>query len=261
MRISTSRGPRTRLTRYNSSRNGSHSSTVPVRLYQDITVRHRSRQGRGSSQDCTGSGGLRGRTGKSIVVEHDSGFSNACVTVSHSGQGRKGRAAREAMEYVGGWTVGNDISARKLQLDPKLAGPSPQFGFSKGFDTWAPMGPCIVANDLIGDPSALQLTTKINGEVRQDESVRDLLFDCAYCIEYLSQGTTLQKGSVIMTGTPGGMCFYHPSTLASLANSPSSSMKVSEMVLDHPNFWPPETKWRSQSLGSGLFETMCHSHR
>lgn len=66
------------------------------------------------------------------------------------------------------------------------------------------MGPVLVSNELVGDPSALRLTTKVNGEVRQDESVQDLLFDCAYCIEYLSQGTTLQKGSVIMTGTPGG---------------------------------------------------------
>jgi 2-keto-4-pentenoate hydratase/2-oxohepta-3-ene-1,7-dioic acid hydratase in catechol pathway len=67
------------------------------------------------------------------------------------------------------------------------------------------MGPCLVAHGLIGDPSKLHLTTRINGDVRQDESVSDLLFDCAYLIEYLSQGTTLQKGSVIMTGTPGGM--------------------------------------------------------
>ena len=101
--------------------------------------------------------------------------------------------------------MGNDISSRKLQSDPTLAGKTPQYGFSKGFDTYAPMGPCLVANELIEDPSALHLTTTINGEVRQNELVSDLLFDCAYCIAYLSQGTTLQKGSVIMTGTPGGM--------------------------------------------------------
>jgi 2-keto-4-pentenoate hydratase/2-oxohepta-3-ene-1,7-dioic acid hydratase in catechol pathway len=62
-----------------------------------------------------------------------------------------------------------------------------------------------VAADLIGDPKTLHLQTIIDGEVRQDEGVADLLFDCAYCIHYLSQGTTLQKGSVIMTGTPGGV--------------------------------------------------------
>lgn len=57
---------------------------------------------------------------------------------------------------------------------------------------------------LVGDPAKLQLKTVVNGEVRQEESVGDLLFDCAYLISYLSSGTTLRKGSVIMTGTPGG---------------------------------------------------------
>lgn len=62
----------------------------------------------------------------------------------------------------------------------------------------------MVRADLIGDPSQLHLSTIINGDVRQDESVGDLLFDCAYLIEYLSSGTTLTAGTVIMTGTPGG---------------------------------------------------------
>ena len=110
----------------------------------------------------------------------------------------------EALDYVGGWTVGNDISSRKLQSQPHLAGKMPQFGFSKGFDTYAPMGPVLVANDLIGDPEKLHITTKVNGEIRQDEGVHDLLFDCKYLISYLSQGSTLKKGTVIMTGTPGG---------------------------------------------------------
>lgn len=80
----------------------------------------------------------------------------------------------------------------------------PQWGFSKGFDTFAPLGPCLVAGSEIGDPKALKLKTVVDGEVRQEEGVEDLLFDCAYLVSYLSQGTTLQKGSVIMTGTPGG---------------------------------------------------------
>jgi len=123
------------------------------------------------------------------------------------GKDAKDVSKEEALDYVAAWTVGNDLSSRKLQSDPSLAGRIPQFGFSKGFDSFAPLGPCLVASELIGDPSALHLTTTINGEVRQDESVSDLLFDCAYLISYLSQGTTLQKGSVIMTGTPGGTCF------------------------------------------------------
>jgi 2-keto-4-pentenoate hydratase/2-oxohepta-3-ene-1,7-dioic acid hydratase in catechol pathway len=110
----------------------------------------------------------------------------------------------EALSYVAAYTVGNDISSRKLQRDPALAGVVPQWGFSKGFDTYAPLGPCLVAASEIPDPKQLHLRTTVDGDVRQDESVEDLLFDCAYLVSYLSQGTTLQKGSVIMTGTPGG---------------------------------------------------------
>lgn len=108
------------------------------------------------------------------------------------------------MDYVAAYTVGNDISSRKLQRDPNYAGRVPQWGFSKGFDTFAPLGPCLVSSALVIEPRDLHLKTTIDGQVRQDESVSDLLFDCRYLISYLSQGTTLEKGSVIMTGTPGG---------------------------------------------------------
>lgn len=126
------------------------------------------------------------------------------------GKDAKDIPINEALSYVAAYTVGNDISSRKLQRDPALAGRIPQWGFSKGFDHFAPLGPCLVRADLISDPKSLRLTTTIDGEVRQDELVEDLLFDCAYLVSYLSQGTTLQKGSVIMTGTPGGKlnCSY-----------------------------------------------------
>lgn len=120
------------------------------------------------------------------------------------GKDAKDVSKEDALDYVAAYTAGNDVSSRKLQRDPNLAGRVPQWGFSKGFDTFAPLGPCLVASELIGDPSKLHLKTIVDGEVRQDESVSDLLFDCAYLISFLSQGTTLQKGSVIMTGTPGG---------------------------------------------------------
>lgn len=113
-----------------------------------------------------------------------------------------------ALSHVAAYTVGNDVSSRKLQRDPALAGRVPQWGFSKGFDTYAPLGPCLVAASEIADPSKLLLKTVVDGEVRQEESVGDLLFDCAYLVSYLSQGTTLQRGSVIMTGTPGGEFFF-----------------------------------------------------
>ena len=165
--------------------------------------------------------------------------STQCLVI---GKDAKNVKKEEALDYVGGWTVGNDISSRKLQSNPALAGVIPQFGFSKGFDTYAPMGPCLVAPDIIGDPSGLHLTTKINGEVRQDEGVNDLLFDCAYAIEYLSQGTTLQKGSVIMTGTPGGKWFYPVLAFSPLANL--QFMQVWEMVLSLHAFLPQEMLWK-----------------
>ncbi|CAG8182286.1 unnamed protein product [Penicillium nalgiovense] len=121
------------------------------------------------------------------------------------GRDAKNVSTEDALSYVAAYTVGNDISARRLQRDPALAGRVPQWGFSKGFDTFAPLGPCLVAASEISDPSKLLLKTIVDGEVRQEEYVADLLFDCAYLVSYLSQGTTLQKGSVIMTGTPGGV--------------------------------------------------------
>lgn len=125
------------------------------------------------------------------------------------GKDAKDVSVETALDYVAAYTVGNDISSRKLQRDPAYAGVVPQWGFSKGFDTFAPLGPVLVAASEIPDPSQLQLRTIVDGEVRQEETVGDLLFDCKYLISYLSQGTTLQKGSVIMTGTPGGRfrCF------------------------------------------------------
>ncbi|KAH7304652.1 hypothetical protein BKA65DRAFT_486255 [Rhexocercosporidium sp. MPI-PUGE-AT-0058] len=121
------------------------------------------------------------------------------------GKDAKNVKKENALDFVAAYTVGNDISSRKLQRDVAFAGKVPQWGFSKGFDTFAPMGPCLVSSRLIGDPSKLALKTVVDGETRQEEMVADMLFDSAYLIEYLSSGTTLRKGSVIMTGTPGGV--------------------------------------------------------
>lgn len=121
------------------------------------------------------------------------------------GKDAKDVSVENALSYVAAYTAGNDVSSRKLQRNPEYAGRVPQWGFSKGFDTFAPLGPVLVRSDLIGNPELLHLQTIVDGDVRQDEGVSDLLFDCAYLISYLSSGTTLQKGSVIMTGTPGGV--------------------------------------------------------
>ncbi|KAF1975539.1 fumarylacetoacetate hydrolase family protein-like protein [Bimuria novae-zelandiae CBS 107.79] len=111
----------------------------------------------------------------------------------------------DAYDYVGGYLCGNDVSSRKLQRDPKLAGTVPQWNFSKGFDTYAPLGPQIVSTEVIPDPSKLYLKTIVNGDVRQSETIDDLCFKIHTIVSYCSQGTTLKKGTVIMTGTPSGV--------------------------------------------------------
>lgn len=111
----------------------------------------------------------------------------------------------EAYNYIGGYFAGNDVSSRKLQRNPDLAGTVPQWNFSKGFDTYAPLGPQIVSTQVIPDPARLYLKTKVNGEVRQSETMDDLCFKVPYLVSYCSQGTTLKKGTVIMTGTPSGV--------------------------------------------------------
>jgi 2-keto-4-pentenoate hydratase/2-oxohepta-3-ene-1,7-dioic acid hydratase in catechol pathway len=81
----------------------------------------------------------------------------------------------------------------------------PQWNFSKGFDTYAPVGPQIVSTKLIPDPSKLHLQTKVNGEVRQSEGIDDLCFKIPTLVAYCSQGTTLKKGTIVMTGTCAGV--------------------------------------------------------
>ncbi|CAH0051632.1 unnamed protein product [Clonostachys solani] len=125
-----------------------------------------------------------------------------CIVI---GKPAKDVSRDDALSYVAAYTCGNDISARKLQRDKTLAGPVPQWGFSKGFDTFSPIGPVLVSAELIQDPAELHLKTFVDGELRQDEGLADLLFDCAEIISYLSQGTTLDTGTIIMTGTPGGV--------------------------------------------------------
>jgi len=99
----------------------------------------------------------------------------------------------------------NDVSARKWQREKAYAGGVPQFCFSKGFDKYAPLGPAIVSQKTVGDAGQLRLQTRVNGEVRQDTNTNDLIFGIPEIISFISQGTTLQKGSLIMTGTPSGV--------------------------------------------------------
>jgi 2-keto-4-pentenoate hydratase/2-oxohepta-3-ene-1,7-dioic acid hydratase in catechol pathway len=106
-----------------------------------------------------------------------------------------------ALDYVLGYTAANDVSARDWQT--RLGGG--QFCRGKGFDTFAPLGPSIVTKDEIPNPNALRITTRVNGEVRQDSNTSDMIFDVPTLIEFLSGSTTLLAGTVIFTGTPSGV--------------------------------------------------------
>ncbi|KAI1317757.1 hypothetical protein EDD11_007931 [Mortierella claussenii] len=110
----------------------------------------------------------------------------------------------DALNYVLGYTVGNDISTRKWQGNNLGSG---QWCFSKSFDTFAPLGPSLVSAELIKDPNQLRIKTTLNNKLMQDSSTSDMIFNVPRLISFLSQSTTLMPGDVILTGTPEGVGF------------------------------------------------------
>lgn len=114
-----------------------------------------------------------------------------------------GRAARnvavqDALDYVFGYTVVNDITARDLQFSEA------QWSRCKSFDGFTPTGPVVVTADEIGDPQDLWLTTHVDGRILQDASSGDMVRTVAEIIAYLSKTSTLLPGTLISTGSPGG---------------------------------------------------------
>lgn len=105
----------------------------------------------------------------------------------------------DAMDYVFGYTISNDISARDIQNN--LA----QYAYAKGLDDTTPIGPYIVTADEIKDPHNLNLLLRVNGELRQNGNTDDFIFNIPYVISDLSKGMTLFPGDIIMTGTPSGV--------------------------------------------------------
>ena len=107
------------------------------------------------------------------------------------------RVARErALDYVEGYVCVNDVTVRDLQAKDG------QWARAKGFDTFCPVGPRVVAGL---DPSALRITTRVNGVVRQDSSTSDLIFDVPALVAFCSVHMTLEPGDLISTGTPSGV--------------------------------------------------------
>ena len=121
------------------------------------------------------------------------------------GRDAKNVSEKSALDYLLGYTVGNDVSARNFQLPEASGG---QFCYAKSFDKFAPIGHTIVSADSIPDPQALNLITRVNGEVKQETSTCDMIWGVRQIISHLSRGTTLRKGTVIMTGTPSGVGFF-----------------------------------------------------
>ncbi|WP_435009008.1 fumarylacetoacetate hydrolase family protein [Tundrisphaera lichenicola] len=117
--------------------------------------------------------------------------------------GRGGRHIERdrAMEHVGGYAVGNDVSARDWQLGK----PGKQWMAGKTFDTFAPLGPFVVTPDEVPDPQALGIRARVNGRTMQDSNTSQLVFGVAEVIEYLSAIFTLEPGDLIFTGTPPGV--------------------------------------------------------
>ena len=115
------------------------------------------------------------------------------------GSDAKGVSKEEARRHIFGYTIINDISARNLQTRHK------QWYLGKSLDGFTPMGPCIVTADEIGDEQALDISSRVNGQLRQSSNTRYMIQTVCGAISELSQGMTLEAGTIIATGTPAGV--------------------------------------------------------
>jgi 2-keto-4-pentenoate hydratase/2-oxohepta-3-ene-1,7-dioic acid hydratase in catechol pathway len=118
------------------------------------------------------------------------------------GKEAKSVTANRAMDYVAGYTIMNDVSARDIQKRER------QWVRAKGLDTFAPCGPWLVTTDEISDPHTLDIQLHVNGEMRQHSNTSDLIFKVPQLIEFVSQDLTLNPGDIISTGTPSGVGAY-----------------------------------------------------
>jgi 2-keto-4-pentenoate hydratase/2-oxohepta-3-ene-1,7-dioic acid hydratase in catechol pathway len=112
---------------------------------------------------------------------------------------KRGISKADALAALFGYTIVNDVTSRHLQ------GAHKQWFLGKSIDGFCPMGPCVVTADEIPDPTILHLITQVNGELRQDAVVSDLIFDIPTLVETISKRITLEPGDIIATGTPAGV--------------------------------------------------------
>lgn len=121
-----------------------------------------------------------------------------CVVIGKSGKDIK---EEDALDHVLGYTCANDVSARNLQFEQS------QWSFSKGLDDSLPLGPVLVSPEIIHDPQTLRVTTTYNGKIVQEGTTKSMIFPIRKLVSFFSQGTTLEAGTVIVTGTPAGIGF------------------------------------------------------
>jgi 2-keto-4-pentenoate hydratase/2-oxohepta-3-ene-1,7-dioic acid hydratase in catechol pathway len=128
-----------------------------------------------------------------------------------------------ALEFVLGYAIGNDVSARNFQVPNGVSGG--QYCYAKSFDGFAPIGAAIAAPSIVPDPQKLNFRTRVNGRLKQQTSTDDMVWSVKQIIVHLSRGTTLRKGTAIMTGTPSGIGFF--------ANEFLKDGDVVEVEMDH----------------------------
>jgi len=143
-----------------------------------------------------------------VIAHQDKVMHHADVTkeLDYEGElaviiGKKGRGIKkeDALDYVFGYTIINDVTGRDLQKRHK------QFFIGKSLDTTCPMGPWVVHSSAVGNPNNLDIQTKVNGEVRQHSNTKHFIFPVDEVISVLSKGMTLEPGDIIATGTPAGV--------------------------------------------------------
>ncbi len=119
------------------------------------------------------------------------------------GKKAKNVSPEEARDYILGYTCSNDVSARDWQIKKQKN----QWSRGKSFDSFCPLGPCLVTTDDIPDTQNLSIQSDINGKILQDSHTSDMIFDIFTIVSNLSQSLTLFPGTVILTGTPHGVGF------------------------------------------------------
>jgi 2-keto-4-pentenoate hydratase/2-oxohepta-3-ene-1,7-dioic acid hydratase in catechol pathway len=141
------------------------------------------------------------------------------------GIGKKCRKVNEAdaLNYIAGYFILNDVSARDIQFIDK------QYSRAKGFDTFGPCGPWLTTSDEIPDPHNLHLCTKVNGEIRQDSSTKNLVLKINKIIHSLSNVMTLEPGDIISTGTPSGTALSMSSNLKYLKHNDLVEVEIEKL--------------------------------